>query len=167
MIAIYQRGSQERSTARASKESDSLLSAIGLAWKKCTRSTASRAMPTKKARRSTKAKSKNIVAQSMLAKRREAILKNQPSAAQSFNTAATRPSTSYREASISTDRPCFRIVSEVTGPMLAVFIFDGHGSLSARKFSTVDELVKVIRSASSSRILSRAPDVSAVSGAVR
>jgi hypothetical protein len=76
MIPINQRGSQERSSARASRENDLRLSAIELDWKKCTRSTASRAMPTKKARRSTKAKSKNTVVRSMPAKPRKPILKD-------------------------------------------------------------------------------------------
>ena len=35
--------------------------------------------------------------------------------------------------------------------MLAVFVFSESGKLSARKFSTVDELVNVIMSISSSR----------------
>ena len=43
---------------------------------------------------------------------------------------------------------------------------NGHGSPSARKFSTVDELVNVIRSAPSSSSCRRAP-VSRVSGTVR
>ena len=37
------------------------------------------------------------------------------------------------------------------GPMEAVFSPGGSGRLSARKFSTVEELVKVIRSAPSAR----------------
>jgi len=73
MIKINQRGSRERSSGRASRENESRLSAIELDWKKCTKSTASRAMTTKKARRSTKTKSKNIVAQSMPLERREVI----------------------------------------------------------------------------------------------
>ena len=47
-------------------------------------------------------------------------------------------------------RPRSRAVFEVIGPMLATCIPAGQGNPSARKFSTVDELVKVIISAPSS-----------------
>jgi hypothetical protein len=41
------------------------------------------------------------------------------------------------------------MVAEVMGPMLAVFMSAGHSNFNAWKFSTVDELVKVTRSAPS------------------
>src|SRR5205823_12202492 len=66
-----------------------------------------------------------------------------------LRTASTNPGMSCRRASTATSSPRSRAVFEVTGPMLATCIFAGHGNPSARKFSTVDELVKVIRSAPS------------------
>src|SRR5260370_927678 len=78
-----------------------------------------------------------------------------------------RQSISARLGCASTWRPIFRIVSEVMGPMLAVFMCSGHGSFNPRKFSTVDELVKVTRSAPSARNLSRPPETSFFSGTVR
>jgi hypothetical protein len=59
------------------------------------------------------------------------------------------------------------MVLEVTGPMLAVLRAEGQERLRARKFSTVEELVKVIRSAPSERKRSRPPVMSVVSGTVR
>jgi hypothetical protein len=75
VITIAWRGHQERSNAKDWRENESSLSAIELAWKKCTRSTASRARLTKRAKRSTEAKSKNIEAQSMPIEHRKVILK--------------------------------------------------------------------------------------------
>src|SRR5881397_229870 len=51
--------------------------------------------------------------------------------------------------------------------MLAIRIPFGQGSPSARKFSTVEELVNVIKSAPSCASCRRAPLVSRVSGTVR
>ena len=75
MMAIKRRGIPQRPTAKASRENGWRRNAIELDWRKCTRSTAFRATLTKRARRSTKAKSKNIVAQSMPLERRRVILK--------------------------------------------------------------------------------------------
>src|ERR1051326_2562778 len=74
---------------------------------------------------------------------------------------------SWRRSSMSIFNPWSRAVCEVIGPMLAACICFGQGSPSARKFSTVEELVKVIRSAPSSKNRRRAPVISRVSGTVR
>ena len=59
------------------------------------------------------------------------------------------------------------MVFEVIGPIEAVFIPTGSGSFSAMKFSTVEELVNVIRSAPSALKRAIAPLTSSVSGTVR
>src|SRR5205823_3816082 len=85
-------------------------------------------------------------------------------AAKNLRIASTNPGMSWRRASTATSNPPSRAVFEVIGPMVATCIFAGHGSCSARKFSTVDELVNVIKSAPSSNKRRRAPTSSRVSG---
>src|SRR5436309_2015943 len=89
------------------------------------------------------------------------------SAPKNFRIASTKPVMSWRRASISTVKPLSRAVLDVIGPMLAIRIPFGHDKPSARKFSTVEELVKVIKSAPSSTRRRRAPVTSRVSGTVR
>src|SRR5207244_1169774 len=88
-------------------------------------------------------------------------------APKNFRIASTKPSRSCRRASMSILRPRSVAVFDVIGPMLATCMPFGHGSPSARKFSTVEELVNVIRSAPSSKNRRRAPVTSRVSGTVR
>src|SRR2546430_7635868 len=68
---------------------------------------------------------------------------------------------------MATSSPWSRAVFDVIGPILATCIWAGHGNPSAMKFSTVDELVNVIKSAPSSNKRRRAPVSSRVSGTVR